>query len=185
MKRSLLLLAAVLSVAFVFSQGKPKKPQVPSALFREARYVYVECPDGGPLTPGLLPEDLQAIWDVETGIHNWSRYVVTPRRDQAELIFLVRKGRIVTASGHVGVSLGSHSTDKGVGPGDTSQQPNNAGGGVEVGPPDDLLWIYTRNPDGKLSGPIWMKSEPQGLRSHNVPLLEEVRNEVDAAYPLK
>ena len=47
------------------------------------------------------------------------------------------------------------------------------GGGVQVGPPDDLLWVYTRNPDGTLSGPIWMKSEAEGLRSHNVPLLEE------------
>src|SRR5271155_3182463 len=183
MKGSLLLLAAVLCVAFIFSQAKPKKQQVPSALFREARYVYVECPDGGPLTPGLLPEDLQAIWDVETGIHNWSRYVVTPRRDQAELIFLVRKGRIVTASGHVGVSLGSHSTDKGVNPGDTSQQPNNAGGGVEVGPPNDLLTIYAINPEGKLTAPIWMRSEPEGLRSPGVPLLKEIETEVDSAYP--
>jgi hypothetical protein len=183
--RRIPLLILLASVAFTLAQAKPKKQQAPSALFREARYVYVECPDGGPLTPGLLPEDLQAIWDVETGIHNWNRYVVTPRRDQAELIFVVRKGRVVTASGHVGVSLGNHSPDKGVGPGDTTQQPNNAGGGVEVGPPDDLLWVYTRNPDGTLSGPIWMKSEPEGLRSRNVPLLEEVRNEVDAAYPLK
>jgi len=185
MKRSLLLLAAVLSVAFVLANGKPKKQTVPQAVFREARYVYVETPDGGPFTPGLLPEDRQAIWDVEKGLQNWNRYELTTRREQAELIFVVRTGRLVTASGHVGVSLGSHSTDKGVTPGDTSQQENNVGAGIEVGPPDDLLFIYTLNPDGKLSGPVWMRSEPQGLHSPNVPLLKEVRNEVDTAYPLK
>jgi hypothetical protein len=178
------LLILLASLAFPLAHAKPKKLQVPSALFREARYVYVECPDGGPLTPGLLPEDLQAISDVEAGIHNWSRYVVTPRRDQAELIFVVRAGRVVTAGGHVGVSLGNHSADRGVGPGDTSQ-PNNAGGGAEVGSPDDLLFIYARDAEGKLGAPIWMRSEHAGLRSHNVPLLEEVRNEVDAAYPMK
>jgi len=185
MRRSLLLLALILSVASVFAHGKPKKQAVPQAVFREAHYVYVETPDGGPFAPGLLPADLQAIWDVEAGLQNWNRYVLTPKREQAELIFVVRRGRLVTASGHVGVSLGSHSADKGVGPGDTSQQGNNAGGGVEVGPPNDLLFVYTRNPDGRLSGPIWMKSEPQGLHSPNVPLLEQVRQEVDTAYPLK
>jgi len=183
MKRSLLLLTAVLCVAFVFAYGKPKKQTVPQAVFREARYVYVETPDGGPFAPDLLPEDRQVILDVEKGLQDWNRYVLTPRREQAELIFVVRRGRLVTAASHVGVSLGSHSTDKGVNPGDTSQQPNNAGGGVEVGPPNDLLTIYAINPEGKLTAPIWMRSEPEGLRSPGVPLLKEIETEVDSAYP--
>jgi hypothetical protein len=183
--RRIPLLILLASVAFTLAQAKPKKPNVPPAIFGQAKFVYVETQEGDVYTPGLLPEDRQAIFDVENAIRNWNRYQLTPGRVQAELIFVVRKGRVVTASGHVGVSLGNHSPNKGVGPGDTSQQPNNAGGGVEVGPADDLLWVYTRNPDGTLTAPIWSKSEPDGLRSHSVPLLEEVRNEVDAAYPLK
>jgi hypothetical protein len=183
MKRiPLLLLLAWL--ALPLAQAKPKKSAAPPAIFGQAKFVYVETPDGDAFTPGLLPEDRQAIFDVEKAIRSWNRYQLTPRRGQAELIFVVRTGRVASATGHVGLSAGSHSANGGVGPG-ANPQGNSAGGGVEVGPPDDLLWVYTRNPDGTLSAPIWTKSEPDGLRSHSVPLLEEVRNEVDAAYPLK
>jgi|SRR5271170_1558117 len=182
MKRSLLLLT-VLCVAFAFAYGKPKKQTVPQAVFREARYVYVETPDGGPFAPYLLPEDRQAIWDVEAGLQNWNRYVLTPKREQAELIFVVRRGRLVTAGSHVGVSLGNHSPNNRVDPGGDISQPNNAGAGAAVGPPDDLLFIYSINPEGKLSAPIWMRSEPDGLRSPDLPLLKEIESEVDSAYP--
>lgn len=173
------------SVVFSLAQAKPKKPNVPPAIFGQAKYVYVETREGDAYTPGLLPEDRQAIFDVEKAIRNWNRYQLTARPDQAELVFVVRTGRLASVGAHAGVSTGTHSPNNRVDVGNTNPQGNSVGGGVEVGPPDDLLWVYTRNPDGTLSAPIWTKSEPNGLHSHSVPLLEEVRNEVDAAYPLK
>jgi len=179
------LLILLASLAVPFAQAKPKKPVVPPAIFGQAKYVYVETPDGDAFTPGLLPEDRQAIFDVEKAIRSWNRYQLTPGRGQAELIFVVRTGRVASATAHVGFSAGNHSPSSGVGPGSASPQGNDVGSRVEVGPPDDLLWVYVRNSDGTVSAPIWTKSEPDGLHSPSVPLLEEIRNEVDAAYPLK
>ncbi len=178
------LLMLLASLAFPLAQAKPKKANVPPAIFGQAKYVYVETPDGDAFTPGLLPEDRQAIFDVEKAIQSWNRYQLTPGRGQAELIFVVRTGRVASATVHAGLSTSNRAPNSGVGPG-ANPQGSSAGGGVEVGPPDDLLWVYMRNADGTLSAPIWTKSEPEGLRSHSVPLLEEVRNEVDAAYPMK
>jgi hypothetical protein len=172
------------SMAFPVAQAKPKKANVPPAIFGQAKYVYVETPDGDAFTPGLLPEDRQAIFDVEKAIRSWNRYQLTPGRGQAELIFVVRTGRVASATVHGGFGTGNHSPNGAAVPG-ANPQGNSVGGGVEVGSPDDLLWVYARNPDGTLSAPIWTRSEAEGLRSHSVPLLEEVRNEVDAAYPLK
>jgi hypothetical protein len=179
------LLMLLASVAFTIAQAKAKKPVVPPAIFGQAKFVYVETQEGDAYTPGLLPEDLQAIFDVQNAIRKWNRYQLTARPDQAELVFVVRTGRIASVGAHAGLSTISHSPNGGVGSGNANPPGSNVGGGVEVGSPDDLLWVYMRNPDGTLSAPIWTKSEPSGLRSHSVPLLEEVRNEVDAAYPLK
>jgi hypothetical protein len=183
--RRIPLLILLASAAFSLAQAKPKKSNVPPAIFGQAKFVYVETQEGDAFTPGLLPEDRQAIFDVENAIRNWNRYQLTARPDQAELVFVVRTGRLASVGAHARVSTISHSPNSGVGLGNANPQGNSIGGSVEVGSPDDLLWVYTRNPDGTLSAPIWMKSEPDGLRSHSVPLLEEIRNEVDAAYPIK
>jgi hypothetical protein len=182
MRRSLPLVTLIL-LAGMSLQAKPKKQAAPPAVFGHATYVYVEAQDGDAFTPGLLPEDRQAIFDVEKAIQDWNRYQLTPRRDQAELIFVVRIGRVASAGAHGGFSTGNHSPNGQIGPGNS--QGNSIGGGAEVGPPDDLLWVCSRSPDGTQSAPIWTRSEPDGLRSHSVPLLEELRSEVDAAYPMK
>ena len=182
--RRIPLLILMASMAFPLAQAKPKKPAAPPEIFGHAKFVYVETQEGDVFTPGLLPEDRQAIFDVENAIRAWDRYQLTTRSDQAELVFVVRKGRLASGVVHAAVSTGGRSPNNRIDLGNDPQG-NSVGGGVEVGSPDDLLWVYTRNPDGTRSAPIWSKSEPDGLRSHNVPLLEEVRNEVDAAYPLK
>jgi hypothetical protein len=179
------LLVLLASLAFPLAQAKLKKPVVPLAIFGQAKYVYVQTQEGDAFTPGLLPEDRQAVFDVEKALRDWNRYELTARSDQAELVFVVRTGRIASVGVHGGVSAGNHPTNGGVGPGIANPPRSDVGTSAEVGSPDDLLWVYMRNPDGTLSAPIWTKSEPDGLRSHSVPLLEEVRNEVDAAYPLK
>src|SRR4051812_26423780 len=109
MKRfSLLLLLLVTFGGIALSQGKAKKnaAQLP-AVFRNATYFYVECMDGGPFTPGLLPEDRQAIADVQSEIQDWGRYTLALNRHDADLVFVVRKGRLASVTPHGGISAGS------------------------------------------------------------------------------
>ena len=98
----LLLLVAPIAVA----QQKSKKHSDLPAAFSNARFVYVQAEDGDIMRPGLYPEDREAIFDVQQGIRDWNRYAVATRREDADLIFIVRKGRIAGAQGRRGVSGG-------------------------------------------------------------------------------
>src|SRR5664279_4526181 len=102
MKRFSLIVVLLLmtSSEVAFSQAKTKKnaAHLP-AVFRNATYFYVESVDGGPFKPGLLPEDRQAISDVQNEIQDWGRYTLTMERHDADLVFVVRKGRIASVSG--------------------------------------------------------------------------------------
>src|SRR5271156_682719 len=73
------------------AQSKKKDPDIP-ALYRQARYVYVEAVDGDEFDPRLYPEDRQAIADVRHALQAWNRYTLTIRRQDADLVFVVRKG---------------------------------------------------------------------------------------------
>ena len=98
----------VLLPAVVFAQQKNKKHSDVSTAFLNAHSVYVGAIDGGDVTqPGLYPPDMQAISDVDDGVQAWKRYTLAPRKEQADLVFLVRKGRTVGAQGHGGISPGT------------------------------------------------------------------------------
>lgn len=158
----------------LFAQSKKKKT-VP-AVFGHATYVYVEAEDGDAFRPGLIPEDREAIEDVRTAIRDWNRYTLTATRDGAELLFIVRKGRL--ASGRLGVGVGN----AGPFPGPRSTSTAGMAGG-EAGPPDDLLEVRMVQPDGKLSGPIWERSQTNGLEPPRVALLRALRDAVEKDYP--
>jgi hypothetical protein len=183
--------AAVLLLAFVpvlaFAQKKTRKPEVP-ALFNHAQYVYVEAMGGDEFNPRLLPEDRQAIADVEHAIQKWGRYTLTLHRSEADLVFVVRTGRLVTGRANVGIIRGTPPISPGSGPqGNPYPGPQGngtvVGAGGEVGPPDDLLWVCTLDTDGKLNEPLWHRTEEDGLESPDVPLFKEFKSEVDTAYP--
>ena len=178
---TLLLVLAPLSGP---AQNKTKKHSDVPAEFQSARYVYVEARDGGDITkPGLYPEDRQAISDVQAGVQDWNRYALTIRKDQADLVFVLRRGRLVGAQVHGGVSAGSGPISP---PGQNpraGQTGDSLGVGTEVGPDDDLLQVFSFNPDGKLIGPIWTGEMPDGLDGPRVPLLQRLRGVVDCAYP--
>jgi hypothetical protein len=189
----LLLLLLFSSSGIVFSQGKAKKnpPQLPAA-FRTATYFYVECMDGGPFKPGLLPEDRQAISDVQNEIQDWGRYKLAVERHDADLVFVVRKGRIASVSGHGGVSVGTNrpqsTTPTPANPGDASQTSSadstTVGMRTEAGPPNDLLWVYMVKPNGSLLGPIWQNTVKDGLDAPDIPLLKDLIEQIDTTYPL-
>ncbi|HWG20769.1 MAG TPA: hypothetical protein VG225_09580 [Terracidiphilus sp.] len=172
------VVALALLPSLVFAQSKKTKKTV-SAIFANAQYVWVESEDGDIFNPNLLREDRQAIVDTENAIRDWNRYTLTARREEAELVFIVRKGRLATGK------LGT-----GVGPGPSGGQvPGQQGPigrgvmvGGEAGPPDDLLEVRTMQ-DGKLSLRLWERSQPDGLEGPRVPLLQALRTAVEHDYP--
>jgi hypothetical protein len=55
-----------------------------------ARYVFVTSYDGGQFNPSLLPEDRQAISDVQDALQKWGHYIVVYRAEQADMILAVQ-----------------------------------------------------------------------------------------------
>jgi hypothetical protein len=181
---ALLMLAAP---TIIFAQ-KTKKHSDVSAVFMNARYVYVEAEAGDITRPGLYPEDRQAIADVQEGIQDWDRYHLVTRREDADLVFIVRKGRTVSEQNRVGISGGAPRQQ---GPTTQNRQPGQGQGqgedgfglGAEVGPSDDMLRVFTTNPDGKLIGPVWNRELKDGLDGPTVLLLQQLRVAIEKAYP--
>jgi hypothetical protein len=177
----------VLVPAVVIAQQKNKKHSDLSTAFLNAHTVYVGAIDGGDVTqPGLYPPDMQAISDVDDGIQTWKRYTLASRKDQADLVFLVRKGRTVGSQVHGGIPSGQRPIPIGAGnPGPQPGQPQSDGDlapmGSEVGPSDDVLKVFLLDSDGKLVGPIWNREMKDGLDGPGVPLLQMLRDVVEQA----
>jgi len=173
----LLLLPAAPSL-----QGKAKKPDVLPAVFNQAQYVYVQAVDGDEFDPRLYPEDRQAIANVESALRDWKRYTLTLRREDADLIIVIRKGRLAEANVGVRVSAGSQRAP-------ASQTPGSSGSGVgvgaggEAGPPDDLFEVYMPNPSGIVGAPLWMRMLADGLNGSKPPLFEQLKKAVEHDYP--
>ncbi len=134
------------------AQGKKKDPDI-SALFRQARYVYVEAVDGDEFNPRLYPEDRQAIADLTHALQTWNRYALTIRRQDADLVFVVRKGRLAAAKVFAGVRSGSRTSVSQTPDQDPNRDPArypNSGAEVgasgEVGSPDDFLIVEAVRP---------------------------------------
>jgi hypothetical protein len=179
-KAAALLLVLLPTVAL----AKTKKPEVP-AVFGNARFVYVESPDGDLFKPGVYPEDRTAISDVQDALRDWNRYVLTTHREEAELVFVVRKGRLASGQLHGGVQIGQPLPPgqmPGHGPGQSGSG-DSVGTRAEVGPEDDMLEVYMLNPEGKLTGPIWNRSQTDGLNAPQLQLLRQLRDAVERAYP--
>ena len=190
--RTVVLLSLVL-VALSLAHAKSKKQEV-SSIFSNAHYVYVQAIDGDIMRPGLYPEDRDAISTVQQAVRDWNRYVITTDRNHADLVFIVRKGRLAAAQLHGGVAtaagpvstppgpqVGPPPNTRGQMPGD--QQADQFGVQTEVGPSDDLFRVFSRTPSGKLSGPIWSREMKDGLDPPSVLLLRQLKDAVEAAYP--
>lgn len=153
-----------------------QKPALP-AVFNQAHYVFVQAVDGDAYNLNLLPEDREAILDVKTALQKWGRYAVTENRSEADIVFVVRAGRLGTLSGR-GVAGRSPR-------GPQAGQWNGAGASGELGPPDDLLWVCRLDRSGKLGAPLWTRTEKDGLASPDVPLFREFASAMDRDYPQK
>ena len=183
--KSARLMVLLLLPTLVFAQGK-KKHTLPE-IFNSARYVYVEAVDGDIYNPGISRADRDAIADMQNALRNWGRYIVTSNRSEAELVFVLRTGR--TAEGKLGGGGSVPGPVPGPVPGSNPNgQPRTGPPGVmlgeEGGTPDDMLQVCTLNEGSRLSAPLWMRMQNDGLASPDLPLLRELRKQVDKDYPI-
>jgi hypothetical protein len=183
-------LLLILIPALALAQQKAKKHNDVPAVFQYAHFVYVEAPDGDAMKPGLYPADRQAIADVQDSLRDWNRYALATRREDAEVVLVVRKGRLASAQVHAGVSVGTRvpsggNSTSGPAPGQAGQGGDGAGAGAEgeVGPENDMLRVYLVNGDGKLTGPLWTREIQDGLDPPTLLLMQQLRTAVERAYP--
>ena len=191
-------IAILLTLVAPLALAKNKKKDILPAVFSNARFVYVQAEDGDILKPSLFPEDRDAIANVQEALKHWNRYSLTMHRNEADLIIIVRRGRLAAAQLHGGVGAG---TPTGIGasypgrnpagsgnpnPGGNADRPDNVdamGARGEAGPADDTLRVFSLTPEGKLSGPVWSRDMKDGLDAPDVALLRFLRDAVDHDYP--
>jgi hypothetical protein len=90
MKRAWWLLAIFL-VVLTCSAAFAQEPKVMPQLVVHARFVYVTSYDGPPWSGNVLPEDRQAVSDVQDGIMKWGRYTLVYWPGEADLILVVQR----------------------------------------------------------------------------------------------
>lgn len=179
MKTRFLVIAALVGCTILLP-AQHKKHKLPAA-FAHAQYAYVEAVDGDAYSPNLLPEDRQAIADLNDAIDAWKRYILTAQRSQADLVFIVRTGRV--ASGRLGVGVGNSPVGL-----PRPVSPHSVGletsAGAEVGPADDLLQVRTIAPNGGLGAIIFERSMKDGLADPRIPMFKQLQEAIDKDYPL-
>jgi hypothetical protein len=169
MKRALSLCFFVLFllISSVVAKDKSTMPK----LVVNARYVMITTYYGENLaSPRVPPDDRQAASDVQNAIQDWGRYILVYDRKDADLIILVRKGRIVEAQGGIGIHTGSDRSNPSIGP----------MANVDAGDPQDMLAVYQAT-QGVDSPPLWRDRMTGGLNGPTVRLVEELRTKVEAA----
>jgi hypothetical protein len=182
MKSAKRVVALVLLLLPTLLTAQSKKKPTVSAAFNHARYVWVEAFNGNEFNPSIDSDDRQAIGDVEDALRDWNRYSLTTSRTEADLIFVVRKGRLVTAK--VGIAtgpLGQPSPGQRPASGPGAPGPGTTVGG-EVGSPDDMLEVHQPNSDGTLGTLLWQRQFPDGLDAPQVALIAQLKKAVEHDY---
>ena len=172
--RKSLFVGLVLLAFTAFAQTKQEKtPQ----LLLNAQYVYVEPLVGnGKFTdPNVSAEDRQAVANVSRAIEKWGQYKLTAQRVEAELVIVVRMGRVASTyqGGHVGI----HSSPTGGRP--TAEASPIRGG--ETGPKQDLLQVFKLTPEGTLAGPFWENAQDHGLEMPGLVLFQQFKKDISEA----
>ena len=162
------------------AQKKKNKNQL-SDVVLNAQYVYVEAYDGPEWNPRLTAEDRKAIADVERAVQSWGRYRLALRREDAEIVLQVRKGRIASARAGGGVSVDRIPTHVEFPPTTTTQTTTHGDTGVETGPAEDLLWVYLTDGGSELSAPLWRGTQSEGLRAPELKLFQRFKDDVNEA----
>jgi hypothetical protein len=144
------------------------KEQPISAVVNNATYVMVTSYSGDRFSPDILPDDRQAIADVQQAIEKWGRYKLVYKPGEADLILVVRTGRAAEVRG--GVQVGSSTGPRGSG----------QSIGAEAGDPQDTLSVYMAS-QGIDGTPLWRSRAEKGLAPPEMRLVKEFRSKVEAA----
>jgi hypothetical protein len=185
-----------ISLAFAKDKDKTLLPK----LVVSARYVMVTTyfgdPVNQPLNLHITAEDRQAVTDVQNAIEKWGRYELAYRPGDADLIIVVRKGRLLDATVGARIHAGSRdpmgpngNTDPnapdrsgpngGIGPNENgpSVRPEVA---ADVGDPQDMIAVYA-TALGRDTSPLWRGRKGDGLKAPDMHLVAEFRTKVEAA----
>jgi hypothetical protein len=187
---SLLLASAGLGV-FAQSSTQDPKPNLPK-IFDTAQYVCVEAESGERTSRDLTTEDRQAVYNVEKQLKAWGRYNLTLSCEHADLVVRVHKSRVGSNNIPVVVSGGPRQpgsrspfpSDPSNPSGSSSPAQNGPGLGTEAGSPDDELSVYISSGSSSSPGvPVWHDSSKNGLNTPRLPLFQELKQDVEEAYP--
>ena len=184
----IVLAALALGIALpAVAQNTGKKTPILPEHLLNATYVFVEAYDGNEFDPRLLPEDRQAIADVERAIQKWGRYHLTMQRSEAEIVIQVRKGRVASVQGTVEGTIGTIPTGPNtpsgaqIPPSSKTDSSIGAGARAETGPPNDFFWVYALDTKGNLAAPYWRKTEKDGLNAPDLELFQKFKADVESA----
>jgi hypothetical protein len=166
-KRAPLLVAVLLFVSFAAAKDKDSFPNQ----IVVARYVLVTSYFGDNLADSRVPEaDREAVVAAEDAIRDWGRYTIVDDRKAADLVILVRKGRVAETNNGITIHAGSNVPKPEVG---TVTQ-------TDAGDPDDTISIYNASV-GTNTAPMWRARMSGGLDPPTVKLIRELREKVEAA----
>jgi len=170
MRRLLGVLLLVCCATPLLAQSRKTMP----LLVAKARFVMVTTYYGSNvLDSRITPEDRQAVADVEDAIQKWKHYQLAYRKSDADIILVVRRGRV----GSVSAGVGIHRDPQGR----RSLGPIVA---AETGPADDMIDVYDAS-TGIHGAPLWLASMKDGLESPDLKLFKEFQTAVEQALKKK
>src|SRR5215472_5164350 len=133
------------------------------AVIRNATYVYIMAYSGDVFSPDVVPDDRHAVQNVQSAIEKWGRYKLVYNRGEADLVLVVRTGRLAEVKGRV--QVGIHGSAEAM--------------GGEVGDPQDTLEVYVAS-QGTKGPPLWRGRAQDGLKAPEMRLVQELRSKVEA-----
>ena len=119
----------------------------------------------------MSPDDRHAVQNVQDTSQKWGPYKLVYHRGEADLVIVVRTGRVAEVKG--GVQVGT-TTQQGDGTYRSHGSAEAIGG--EVGDPQDTLEAYLAS-RGINGPPLWRGRAPGGLKAPEMQLVQEFRSD--------
>jgi hypothetical protein len=178
--------------------AKNKSKSDLNRLITHAQFAFITTQYGSHIESAEVPaQDVEAYLALERALRKWGRYRQVFSPDQADIVFLVRAGRLVGVSAGIGRERPSGTITIGRRPSEGPYPSDPVGGGIgrsgpvistgaDTGPQDDMLDVYDARrvsdthsmPDAI---PLWRRTQQNGLNGPEPTLLKELRKEVEAA----
>jgi hypothetical protein len=192
MRRESLVMAAVLLLVANSAFGnEKKKPVLPPTVLNARTAVVLIDPDAG-ISPSAPLANKTAQEDVEKALAKWGRLNPVVSTVTADLIIVIRKGSgklvqptiggtspnnrpVILQPNDDGIRIGGQ---KGQPPDGTQNDPASTSPHpqVEVGEGEDSFAVYDGTVESPLNrAPLWRYVAKNGLRSPDVPAVEEFR----------